>query len=42
MNFQAGKAPIINSLMGLVWVAIGIPGYIYWSLKQKRTKAPRS
>ncbi|MBM3310183.1 MAG: amino acid permease [Candidatus Aminicenantes bacterium] len=36
VNFQTGKAPIINSLMGLVWVAVGIPGYVYWSLKRKK------
>ena len=34
--FQSGKSPLINSLMGLVWVALGIPGYLYWSLKRKR------
>jgi APA family basic amino acid/polyamine antiporter len=38
LNFKNGTAPIINSVMGLVWVAIGIPGYIYWTLKQKRTQ----
>jgi len=37
MNYTSGKAPIINSVMGLAWVAIGIPGYIYWSLKRKKT-----
>jgi len=36
-NYRSGAAPIINSLMGLVWVAIGIPGFVYWSLKQKRS-----
>ena len=35
-NFQNGTSPLINSLMGLVWVALGIPGYLYWSLKSKR------
>jgi APA family basic amino acid/polyamine antiporter len=38
-NFQSGQAPMINSLMGLVWVAIGIPGYIYWSRKKKKEGA---
>jgi APA family basic amino acid/polyamine antiporter len=38
-NFRSGQAPIINSLMGLVWVAIGIPGYIYWSRKKKKEDA---
>jgi len=36
MNFRTGKAPIINSLMGLAWVAIGIPGYLYWNWKNKK------
>jgi APA family basic amino acid/polyamine antiporter len=36
MNYTSGKIPLINSLMGLAWVAIGIPGFIYWSLKQKK------
>jgi APA family basic amino acid/polyamine antiporter len=36
LNYTSGKAPLINSLMGLVWVAIGIPGYIYWSRKNKK------
>jgi hypothetical protein len=22
--------------MGLIWVALGVPGYIYWSLKRKK------
>jgi len=38
-NFRNGTAPIINSVMGLLWVAIGIPGYIYWSRKSKREAA---
>ncbi|HEX2999949.1 MAG TPA: amino acid permease, partial [Armatimonadota bacterium] len=28
-----GRAPLINSLMGVVLVALGIPGYLYWSRK---------
>ncbi|MBP7049712.1 MAG: amino acid permease [Phycisphaerae bacterium] len=36
LNFRKGEAPLINSLMGLVWVALGIPGYLYWSLKKNR------
>ncbi len=39
INYTTQKAPLINSLMGLLWVAIGIPGYIYWS--QKKRKAVR-
>jgi len=36
VRFKSGATPIINSVMGLVWLAIGIPGYFYWSRKQKR------
>jgi APA family basic amino acid/polyamine antiporter len=35
-SYKNGTSPLINSLMGLVWVALGIPGYLYWSLKEKR------
>jgi APA family basic amino acid/polyamine antiporter len=38
-NYAAGRAPIINSLMGLVWVALGVPGYVYWSRKRKREES---
>jgi APA family basic amino acid/polyamine antiporter len=34
LNFRKGETPLVNSLMGLVWVALGIPGYLYWSLKK--------
>jgi len=37
LNFLNHKAPLINSVMGLLWVAIGIPGYIYWSLKKAKS-----
>jgi len=37
INYTTHKAPLINSLMGLLWVAIGIPGYIYWSLKKRNS-----
>ncbi len=37
--FNEGKSPLINSLMGLVWVALGIPGYLYWSFRRKRLPA---
>jgi APA family basic amino acid/polyamine antiporter len=36
INYTTHKVPLINSLMGLLWVAIGIPGYIYWSLKKRK------
>lgn len=35
--YRAGRAPLINSLMGVFLVALGIPGYLYWSRKQKQT-----
>jgi len=40
LNYRNGSAPLINSLMGLVWVALGIPGYLCWSLAKKR-QAPQ-
>jgi APA family basic amino acid/polyamine antiporter len=38
-NYVSGKAPIINSVMGLFWVALGVPGYIYWNSKKKKKSA---
>ena len=38
VSFRNGATPIINSVMGLFWLAIGIPGYFYWSRKQKRER----
>jgi APA family basic amino acid/polyamine antiporter len=35
LNYRNGTSPLINSLMGLVWVALGIPGYLWWSLTSK-------
>jgi APA family basic amino acid/polyamine antiporter len=37
--YAAGRAPIINSLMGLVWVALGIPGYLFWNRRRKKEEA---
>ena len=37
--YAAGRAPIINSLMGLVWVALGIPGYLFWNRRRKKEDA---
>ncbi len=34
--FIKGSAPLINSLMGVVLVAIGIPGYLYWNKKNRK------
>jgi len=36
VNYRNGSSPLVNSLMGLVWVALGIPGYLCWSLGRKR------
>lgn len=32
--YSRGETPLINSVMGLIYVVIGIPGYIYWSRKK--------
>jgi APA family basic amino acid/polyamine antiporter len=37
-NYLNGRAPLINSLMGVVLVALGVPGYLYWN--RKRPAAP--
>jgi APA family basic amino acid/polyamine antiporter len=34
-NFLLGRTPLINSLWGLVLIAIGIPGYLYWNRRNK-------
>jgi APA family basic amino acid/polyamine antiporter len=39
-SYVHGQAPIINSVMGLFWVALGVPGYLYWSRKRKKDVAP--
>jgi APA family basic amino acid/polyamine antiporter len=33
-SFIKGDTPLINSLMGVLLIAIGIPGYVYWSRKK--------
>jgi APA family basic amino acid/polyamine antiporter len=38
-SFARGETPLINSVMGLIYVVIGIPGYIYWNRK-KRLQSP--
>jgi APA family basic amino acid/polyamine antiporter len=35
-SYRNGSSPLINSLMGLIWVALGIPGYLWWSYSRKR------
>lgn len=37
-NFNSGKSPIINSLLGLLLTALGIPFYWYWKKKYKGKK----
>ncbi len=39
-GFLSGKFPLINSVMGFFWVAIGIPGFLYWNRKRKKSPAP--
>jgi len=38
VNFTSGRAPLINSLLGLLLVAAGIPGYLYWKSRKKRAE----
>ncbi|MCU0914603.1 MAG: amino acid permease [Planctomycetes bacterium] len=33
-SYRNGTSPLVNSLMGLVWVAAGIPGYLLWSRRK--------
>jgi APA family basic amino acid/polyamine antiporter len=40
-NYANGSAPLINSLMGLVLVAAGVPGYLYWNRKYKKQSAAK-
>jgi len=37
LNFVDGKSPLINSIMGVVLVSLGIPGYIYWKKKKNNS-----
>ena len=37
--FLSGRAPMINSLMGVALVAAGIPGYLFW--KRRRQDSPQ-
>jgi basic amino acid/polyamine antiporter, APA family len=41
-SFVKGESPLINSLMGVILIAIGIPGYLYWNKKNpvKETNTP--
>lgn len=33
--FLTGKEPLINSLMGVLLVSLGVPGYLYWERKRR-------
>jgi APA family basic amino acid/polyamine antiporter len=35
-NFTSGRAPLINSLLGLLLVAAGIPGYLFWKRRKNK------
>jgi len=38
-NYANGRAPLINSLFGLLLVAAGIPGYLFWKRRKAREAA---
>ncbi len=38
-NYVSGRAPLINSLFGLLLVALGIPGYLYWKRRKNNEGA---
>jgi len=35
-NYIGGRAPLINSLFGLLLVALGIPGFLYWKWRKAK------
>jgi basic amino acid/polyamine antiporter, APA family len=39
MNYATGKAPVVNSVLGLLLTVAGIPGYFYFKRKRKAVKA---
>ncbi|HYC27191.1 MAG TPA: amino acid permease, partial [Chitinophagaceae bacterium] len=39
MNYAAGKAPVVNSVLGLLLTVAGIPFYFYFSRKRERPTA---
>jgi APA family basic amino acid/polyamine antiporter len=41
-TFVRGESQLINSVMGLLYVVIGIPGYLYWNRKKgaQQSKEP--
>lgn len=36
INFSSGRAPLINSLFGMLLVAAGIPGYLFWKRRKNK------
>ncbi len=38
-NYMSGRAPLINSLFGLLLVALGIPGYLFWKRRKRKGAA---
>ncbi|MCU0275491.1 MAG: amino acid permease [Acidobacteria bacterium] len=38
-HYLSGQAPLINSLFGLLLVALGIPGYLFWKRRKAREAA---
>ncbi len=38
-NYLSGRAPMINSLLGIALVALGLPGYFFWRRREKRQQA---
>lgn len=38
-NYLNGRAPLINSLFGLLLVALGIPGYLFWKRRKAKEAA---
>jgi APA family basic amino acid/polyamine antiporter len=37
ISYINGNSPLINSIMGILLVALGIPGYIYWNKKNNKS-----
>jgi APA family basic amino acid/polyamine antiporter len=37
-NYNTGKAPVINSLLGLAVTALGIPLYAYFMLRKRHSR----
>ncbi len=35
-GYLSGRMPLVNSLVGVLLVALGVPGYLYWKGKKSR------